>query len=93
MAQIRRSYPGKSAHEIYEKVDAVMAHLADRFSFKYEKDHEGRTGRVHKYGVTGSYAVKEEEVTVELKFPMLVPGSMRQKVTDDIERHLDDLFP
>jgi len=93
MAHIKRSYPGKSAHEIYQKVDALMEGIADRFSLTYERDHASRTGRVHKYGVTGSYAVSEGEVMVELRFPMLVPGSMRQKVTSDIERHLDELFP
>jgi hypothetical protein len=31
-------------------------------------------------------------VTVDLKFPMLIPGSMRQKVQDDITRKLDGLF-
>ena len=44
-------------------------------------------------GVSGAYVVQDGEVTVDLKFPMLVPGSMRQKVTADIERKLDELFP
>jgi hypothetical protein len=43
-------------------------------------------------GISGSYLVRDGEVTVDLKFPMLVPGSMRQKVQDDIERKLDGLF-
>jgi len=43
-------------------------------------------------GISGSYAVQEGSVTVDLKFPMLIPGSMRQKVQDDIERKLDGLF-
>jgi hypothetical protein len=91
--KIKRTYPGKSAHEIFGKVDELMEHVAERFSLDYEKDHRARTGRVHKLGVTGSYSVGEGEVTVDLKFPMLVPGSMRQKVTDDIEKKLDSLFP
>ena len=43
-------------------------------------------------GITGSYLVQGEEVVVDLKFPMLIPGSMRSKVTADIERKLDTLF-
>jgi putative polyhydroxyalkanoate system protein len=90
--QIMRKYPGKSAGEIYTKVDAVMERLAEKLSLEYQKDGDAKTGKVSKMGISGVYAVRDEEVTVDLKFPMLVPGSMRQKVQDDIERKLDGLF-
>ena len=92
MPQIKRSYPGKSAGDIYAKVDEVMERIAQKLSLDYHKDPEARTGKVSKLGISGSYLVREGEVTVDLKFPMLVPGSMRQKVQDDIERKLDGLF-
>lgn len=92
MAQITRKFPGKTAHEIYEKVDQAMARVAERLSLDYAKDHERKTGKVSKMGASGIYTVRDEEVTVDLKFPMLVPGSMRQKVQQDIERKLDELF-
>jgi len=93
MPQIKKHYPGKSAHEIYEKVDEVMQHVARKLSLHYEKDHRSRTGKVSKMGISGAYAVREGEVTVDLKFPMLVPGSMKQKVQEDIEKRLNGLFP
>jgi hypothetical protein len=92
MPQIKRTYPGKSAGEIYAKVDEVMERIAQKMSLAYQKDGAARTGKVSKMGISGAYAVREGEVTVDLKFPMLVPGSMRQKVQDDIERKLDGLF-
>jgi hypothetical protein len=92
MAQITRKYPGKKAAEIYEKVDQVMERIAQKMSLDYHKDGTAKTGKVSKLGVSGAYAVKDEEVTVELKFPMLVPGAMRQKVQEDIERKLEGLF-
>jgi hypothetical protein len=92
MPQIKRSYPGKSASEIYAKVDEVMERIAEKLSLDYKKDHSAKTGKVSKMGISGSYLVREGEVTVDLKFPMLVPGSMRQKVEDDIARKLDGLF-
>jgi hypothetical protein len=92
MAQITRKYPGKSAHEIYSKVDQAMSDLAAKMALDYQKDGEKKVGKVSKMGVTGAYAVRDEEVSVELKFPMLVPGSMRQKVQENIERKLDSLF-
>ena len=93
MPQITRKYPGKSAGEIYTKVDEVMERIARKLSLHYQRDHATRTGKVSKMGVSGAYAVQDGEVTVDLKFPILVPGSMRQKVTADIERKLDELFP
>ena len=93
MPQIKRSYPGKSAGEIYDRVDEAMERIAQKLSLDYRKDEGARTGKVSKLGISGSYLVAEGEVTVELKFPMLVPGSMRQKVQEDIERKLDGLFP
>jgi hypothetical protein len=92
MPQIKRTYPGKSAGEIYTKVDEVMERLAAKLSLDYHKDGTAKTGKVSKMGISGSYLVRDGEVTVDLKFPMLIPGSMRQKVQDDITRKLDGLF-
>jgi hypothetical protein len=89
---IRRTFAGRSEGEIFERVHDLMSHLAERFSLDYRKDDAARSGRVSKMGVTGTYQVRGEEVVVDLKFPMLVPSSMRQKVEEDIERKLDALF-
>jgi hypothetical protein len=92
MPQITRKYPGKTAGEIYTKVDEVMERIAQKMSLDYQKQPDAKTGKVSKMGVSGTYLVKDGEVTVDLKFPMLIPGSMRQKVQEDIERKLDGLF-
>ncbi len=89
---ITRRYPGKKASEIYERVDAMMERIAEKMQLDYKKDGAAKSGKVSKMGVSGAYAVKDEEVTVELKFPMLIPGAMREKVQADIERKLDGLF-
>ena len=92
MPQIKRKYPGKKAGEIYARVDEVMGRIAEKLSLDYEKDAGAKAGKVSKMGISGAYAVRDEEVTVDLKFPMLVPGSMKKRVQDDIERKLDELF-
>ncbi len=92
MPQIKRTFPGKSAGEIYEKVDEVMERIARKLSLDYKRDGAARTGKVSKLGISGSYLVRDGEVTVDLKFPMLVPGSMKERVQGDIERKLDELF-
>jgi len=92
MPQIKRSYPGKSEGEIYSRVDAVMERIAQKLSLDYHRDGNSKSGKVSKLGISGSYLVQHEEVTVDLKFPMLVPGSMRARVQADIERKLDELF-
>jgi len=93
MPQITRRFPGRSADEIYEKLDEVMERIAGKLSLDYQTDEGARTGKVSKLGVSGVYSVREGEVTVDLRFPMLVPGPMRQRVQEDIERKLDELFP
>ncbi len=93
MPQIRKEYPGKSAGDIYRKVDEVMERMAQKLSLDYHRDLDAKTGKVSKMGISGSYLVRDGEVTVDLKFPMLVPGSMRSRVQDDIQRKLDELFP
>ncbi len=69
-----------------------MQRIAQKLSLDYHRDGETKSGKVSKMGVTGSYAVRGDEVIVDLKFPMLVPGSMRKKVEQDIEQRLDSLF-
>ncbi len=92
MAQINRKFPGKTASEIYVKVDQMMRHLARKLSLHYENDGAKKAGRVSKMGISGTYQVRDGEVVVDLKFPMLVPGTMRRKVEEDVERRLDELF-
>jgi hypothetical protein len=92
MPQIKKTYPGKSADEIYEKVNAVMEHLSTKMGMKYHKDPDSKAGKVSKMGVSGAYLAKDGEVTVDLHFPMLIPGSMKKQVQEDIERRLDGLF-
>ncbi len=92
MSQITRKYPGKSAAEIYERVDVVMAHVAETLSLDYRKDGPARSGQVSRMGISGTYQVRDGEVVVDLAFPLLVPGSMRRKVEEDIQRRLDGLF-
>jgi hypothetical protein len=90
--QIHRKYPGRKASEIYEKVDEVMARLARKFSLEYRTDESGRTGKVTRMGIAGTYHVKDGEVTLELKYPMLVPGALRKTVEEHIHANLDGLF-
>jgi hypothetical protein len=92
MAQIKRNYPGRSADEIYVKVHEVMDRLAQKLSLEYKRDDGKKSGQVSKMGIHGSYKVTEGEVVVDLKFPMIVPGTMKRKVQEDIERKLDGLF-
>ncbi len=92
MALITRSYPGRTDDEIYSRVDEVMEGVARRHSLHYRKDVSERTGSVSLMGASGSYAVRGGQVTVELRYPMLIPGAMRRKVEADIERKLDALF-
>jgi hypothetical protein len=92
VAEIKKQYPGKSADEIFQKVHGIMDGLAKKMDMKYESNASSKTGKVSKMGVTGSYAVKDGEVSIDLKFPMLIPGAMKQRVTEDIEKKLSSLF-
>jgi hypothetical protein len=92
MPQISRKYPGKSAQEIYEAVDQVMHRLSSKMGLKYDKDPGARKGKVSKMGISGTYLASDGGVTVDLHFPVLIPGSLKRQVQDDIERRLDGLF-
>jgi len=92
MARIERKYPGRSAAELYARVDEVMEAVASELSLAYETDEAGRTGTVSRMGITGSYAVADATVTVELAYPILVPGALRRKVEERIAEKLDGLF-
>jgi hypothetical protein len=92
MPQFSRKYPGKSADEIFVRVDRTMAEMAEKHSLAYEKDDGGKTGKVSKMGVAGKYEVSEGEVTIDLKFPMILPGSMKRTIEEAILKRLDHLF-
>ena len=92
MSRISRAYPGKNAAEIYQRVHLVMAEVAETFSLDYRTDGAARSGTVSRMGISGAYQVRDGEVVLDVKFPMLIPGPMRRKVEDDIQRRLDGLF-
>lgn len=92
MPRIERKFPGRSADEIYQRVDEVMERIAGEMSLDYRTDEARRTGAVGRMGITGTYAVREGEVTVDLEYPMLVPGLLRRKVEARIAEKLDGLF-
>lgn len=92
MARITRKFAGHQDDEIFEKVHEVMERIAGEFKLDYRQDEKLRSGEVSKMGIKGTFSVKSSEVVVEMKYPMLVPGSMRAKVEDHIERKLDALF-
>src|SRR3990172_8231868 len=92
MPLITRKYPGKNAQDIYEKVDQVMQRLTVKMGLKYDKHPKERAGKVSKMGITGKYLAKDGEATVDLHFPILLPGKLKKQVQDDIERRVDGLF-
>ncbi len=92
MAQITRSYPGRKADELYRKVDEVMERISREMHLDYRKDGVGMTGSVSRMGIAGVYRVADGRVTIDLTFPMLVPGSLKRRVQESIEQRLDRLF-
>jgi hypothetical protein len=92
MAHIKREYPGKKADEIYRKVDEVMQRISDKMGLKYVKDPAAMTGKVSKMGIAGTYRTIDGQVSIDLSFPMIIPGSLKRQVQEDIERRLDGLF-
>jgi hypothetical protein len=89
MARITRRFEGRKDDEIFEKVHEVMERIAEEFKLDYRQTQALRSGEV---SISGKFAVKASEVVVDMKYPMLVPGSMRAKIEDHIERKLDALF-
>ncbi len=92
MARITRKFTGHEDGEIFEKVHEVMERIAGEFKLDYRQDEKLRSGEVSKMGIKGTFSVRSSEVVVDMKYPMLVPASMRAKVEDHIERKLDALF-
>ncbi len=92
MPVINKKFPGKSADQIYQAVEQVMTRMTEKMGLHHEARPGERSGKVSKMGISGSYLAKDGEVTIDLHFPMLVPGSMKRQVTQTIEEKLDKLF-
>ncbi len=92
MARITRRFSGRDDDEIFDRVHEIMERIAQEFSLDYRQDGKLRQGEVSKMGITGKFSVRGSEVVIDMKYPMLVPGSMRAKIEDHIERKLDALF-
>ena len=69
-----------------------MQRLTVKMGLKYAKDPGRKTGKVSKMGIAGTYVATDGQVLIDLSFPMILPGSMKKQVQEDIERRLDGLF-
>ena len=86
------SYPGKTTQEIFEATRKTIDEIAVKHSLKHDVDAARLFGKVARTGVNGSYQAVGEKITLELDFSMLVPGSIRKRVADEVQAKLDKLF-
>ena len=87
-----RSYPGKSAQEIYQATKKVIDTLAGKYGLKHEGNDQGMTGTVKRTGVDGNYKAAGDKITIALDFGFLIPGAIREKVQTEVTKQLDQLF-
>ena len=87
-----RSYPGKTATEVYQATKRVIDGLAERYGLKHVADDQACRGKVTRTGVNGSYHANGDRISIELEFAFLIPGMVRTKVQDEVNRQLDKLF-
>jgi len=87
-----RSYGGKSAGEIYQATKKVIENLSGKYGLKHQPDDAALSGTVSQLGVNGTYRASGDKMTIELSYGFLVPGGLRSKVQDEVNRQLDGLF-
>ncbi len=90
--KIERTYPGKTAQDIFAKLQDKLQDVANRYSLKVESDARSCSGRVHRTGADVKYKILGEKLDVSLDFSFIVPGAIRQKVKDELSARLDKLF-
>lgn len=91
--KMEKRFPGHADREIYQRLVTGLADVAKQYALKLDTDDEALQGRIHRLGaVDVKFAVAQEALSATLDFGMLIPKSIRQKIKDELDRRLDDLF-
>jgi hypothetical protein len=87
-----RSFPGKSAQEIYQATKKLIDDLSGKYGLKHAGDDAKLGGTVKRTGVDGNYQAAGDKMTINLDFGFLIPGALREKVQTEVDRQLGKLF-
>lgn len=89
---IERSYPGKSAAEIYAAVEKVIGRLGDKFGLKCSYDAGTRRITAQgPLGISGECRIQDGKAVLDLSHG-LAGGMVVGQVKSTVEKELDRLF-
>jgi putative polyhydroxyalkanoate system protein len=92
MKTIERSFPGRSAEELYAEVEKVLRRMGEKYGIACQFDSAARQVVVpEKMGVKGLCTVSDGKVAVALEHGLL-GGAVVGTVKSYIEEKLDRLF-
>lgn len=90
--KLERKYPGHDPRQIYDALVGRLGEVAAQYKLKVENDPGAMSIRVHRPGADVRAHVIGEKLDVKLDFGWIVPGTIRQRVKDELAQRLDSLF-
>jgi Putative polyhydroxyalkanoic acid system protein (PHA_gran_rgn) len=89
---LEQRYPGKSAAEIYGKLEKVLRAVSKKYGVTCEFDQDRQTIAVpERMGISGLCTATDGEARVVMKYGLL-GGALAGPVEDYIEREMKKLF-
>ncbi len=88
---IERSIPHRDGRDLFQEVEHVLEPYVERFSLAKDVDRQGQRIRVHRLGFEGKLQVVGDTIRLSLDYSRLIPGPLRQRITDGVVSSLDRL--
>lgn len=88
---IERTIPRREGRDLFQEVQQVLQPYVERFSLAQEVDQQQQRIRVHRLGFDGKLQVSGDTIRLSLDYSRLIPGSLRQRITDGVVSSLDRL--
>jgi hypothetical protein len=88
---IERTFPGSQGRDLFAEVRHELRTYVERFSLSEEADPAAKKLRVWRLGFEGKLQVVGPTVKIALDYSRLIPGVLRQRITDGVTAALEKL--
>lgn len=88
---IEKTFPNREGDELFSEVKNALDPYVKKYSLAERVDQDNKRIQVKKTGFEGNLQVEGDKVSLSLDYSPLMPGPVKQKITQGVVSALDEI--